>query len=63
MLKHLLRRVKEDELESVAKVQWLRQDSKELWLLERDREPFLYDELVQNLVDFDISHFGVLFLD
>ncbi len=32
MLEHLLRCVKEDKLESVTKVEWLWQDSKELWV-------------------------------
>lgn len=62
MLEHLLRCVKEDKLESVTKVEWLWQDSKELWVLKGDRKPFLDDELVQNLIDLGISYFWILFL-
>lgn len=62
MLEHLLRRIKEDKLESVTKVEWLWQDSKELWVLKGDRKPFLDDELVQNLIDLGISYFWILFL-
>ena len=62
MLEHLLRRIKEDKLESVTKVEWLWQDSKELWVLKGDRKPFLDDKLVQNLIDLGISYFWILFL-